>query len=263
MGRAAVTEVAEMRAYQELLQQYVAQLTQAFQAKGVTDIPVPPPPPKLPQEDAEATDRKWTKRANTVHEEIAKWKRIVAEDREKERLAKRKLEQSREHLKHHCAKLAVAKERCEVKWNKMTECFERPDLGYDSEAEDGKDDDVMSAGGDSTSFQDMAGSPMGARSMETESSPPKNPIHMQFAHANPFQPLADQPAANKELHHNALMVMLQESGMWNGELQQRLENVASRLRAEQLAQTCQGVAEQQQEEGYVKDPQFMDAQQEY
>ena len=59
------------------------------------------------------------------------------------------------------------------------------------------------------------------------------------------------------------MVMLQESGMWNGELQQRLENVASRLRAEQLAQTCQGVAEQQQEEGYVKDPQFMDAQQEY
>ena len=217
----------------------------------------------MQQEDAEATDRKWTKRANLVHEEIPKWERIVAEDREKERLAKRKLEQSREHLKHHRAKLLVAKERCEVKWNKITECFERPDLGYDSEAEEDKDEDDMSAAGDSTTFLDVAASQMSTRPMETESSPPPNPIHMQFAHANAFQPLAEQPAADKELHHNALMIMLQENGMWNSELQQKLENVASRIRAEQLAQACQGLAQQQQEEGYVKDPNFITAQQEY
>ena len=87
--------------------------------------------------------------------------------------------------------------------------------------------------------------------------------NMHFAHANAFQPLAEQPTADKELHHNALMLMLQENGMWNSELQQKLEHVATRIRAEQLAQTCQGLVQQQQDEGYVKAPNFTTALEEY
>ena len=80
-GRTEGGAMAELRAKLEVTTLYMEKLRAAMEAKGVTDIPPKPTMPTPSPEEEHRQDRMWTQRAANAHKEIAKWERIVAEDR--------------------------------------------------------------------------------------------------------------------------------------------------------------------------------------
>ena len=224
--------------HQGMSQQHVTQIGEIF----ASVVPIPEVSPKQQME----ADRLWANRCSRANAKLIAWHEQLDARKEQLRKAKRQVDSAEHHIAYWQTRLEAATKK-DPKWDQLDQ-FEDIDYDYisDCDAEPDKctednEDGTMSTAGESTSFLDT--------SVSTGKGAPMHGA--LFVHANPFQALADQPASDKELHHNALMQMIQDKGMWSPELQSELELRASRIRAEQLAQSGQELAKQQQEQGHL------------